>query len=301
MKPERTLKAAGLAVSHCEALFRQRGEEVDLLPEFGRLGERLARAIAPSLAAFSGGKAPEVRVESAVRMNGGELAGKILPLAANSLLGPEEGSHRLLLSIDGAAILAQLDRTFGGTGEITEALPKVLPLSADLLAQRLEKMVTEALGQLVTDLGPLTIAQRDSSYSTISPYRKAEALVVLALEIDDGSSKPWTITVATKEETLPSIVAAPSSPKRRERRKAGPLDDPFASVPLSLEAVLAEMRIPLSRLAAFAPGLTIPIPVARAVPLRVGGTIIARGTVGEFEDRAALQLTTTMFTRKDPQ
>ncbi|MBT2133186.1 FliM/FliN family flagellar motor switch protein [Croceibacterium sp. LX-88] len=301
MKPERTLKAAGLAVSHCEALFRQRGEEVDLLPEFGRLGERLARAIAPSLAAFSGGKAPEVRVESAVRMNGGDLAGKILPLAANSLLGPEEGSHRLLLSIDGAAILAQLDRTFGGTGELTEALPKVLPLSADLLAQRLEKMVTEALGQLVTDLGPLTIAERDCSYSTISPYRKAEALVVLTLEIDDGSLKPWTMTVATKAETLPSIVAAPSSPKRRERRKMGPLDDPFASVPLSVEAVLAEMRIPLSRLATFAPGQTIPIPVARAVPLRVGGTIIAKGTVGEFEDRAALQLTTTMFTRKDPQ
>ncbi|MBO9516526.1 MAG: FliM/FliN family flagellar motor switch protein [Porphyrobacter sp.] len=300
MKPERSIKAAGLAVSHCEALFRQRGEEVDLLPEFGRLGERLARAIAPSLAAFSGGKAPEVRVESAVRMNGNDLAGKILPLAANSLLGPEEGAHRLLLSIDGAAILAQLDRTFGGTGEI-EVLPKVLPLSADLLAQRLEKMVTDALGQLVTDLGPLVIAERDSSYSTISPYRKAEALVVLTLEVDDGSLKPWTMTVATKAETLPSIVAAPSSPKRRERRKSGPLDDPFASVPLSVEAVLAEMRIPLSRLASFAPGQTIPIPVARAVPLRVGGTIIAKGTVGEFEDRAALQLTTTMFTRKDAQ
>lgn len=301
MKPERTLKAAGLAVSHCEALFRQSGEQVDLLPEFGKLGERLARAIAPSLAAFSGGKAPEVRVESVTRMNGGELAGKILPLAANSVLGSEDGSHRLLLSIDGAAILAQLDRTFGGTGEITEALPKTLPLSADLLAQRLEKMVTEALDQFVTDLAPLAVAERDTSYPTISPYRKADSLAVLTLEIEDAGLKSWTMIVATKAETLPSIVSPPSSPKRRERRKSGPLDDPFAGVPLTVEAVLAEMRIPLSRLAAFAPGQTIPIPVARAVPLRVGGTIIAKGTVGELEDRAALQLTTTMFTRKDPQ
>jgi flagellar motor switch protein FliM len=84
-------------------------------------------------------------------------------------------------------------------------------------------------------------------------------------------------------------------------RAASLLDSPFADITLTLEAVLSEMRVPLSSIAALAPGQTLPIPVARAVPLRVGGTIVARGTVGELDDRVALQITNATPSRKDIQ
>src|SRR5690606_26302172 len=147
VKPERQPKAAGIAAGHCDALFRQRTEEVDLLPEFGRLGERLARALAPALAAFGGGKAPDVRLAGAERRGAAELAGELDRLGANALLAAGAGKQRLLLAIDGKALLSQLDRAFGGTGEIGNKLPAALPLSADLLAQRVEQAVTEQLSQ----------------------------------------------------------------------------------------------------------------------------------------------------------
>ena len=267
MKPQRTLTAAGNAAAHSPALFRQRTEEVDLLPELGRLGERLARALGPALATFGGGKAPEARLAETERLKGGDLPGKISPLAANCVYAIGTGKHRLMLSIDGAALLSQLDRAFGGTGEIGSPLPKALPLSADLLAQRLENEIGALLGQVISPNDELAVAERDSHYATLAPFRKAEPVAAITLEISDAGAKPWTLLLAIREESLPAIVSAPNARQRSPRRRAGPLDDPFADISLTLEAVLTEMRVPLSRIAALEPGQTIPIPVPRAISL----------------------------------
>lgn len=301
MKPERSLKAAGYAASHCDALFRQRAEPADLLPEFGRLGERLARQLGPVLASFGGGKAPAVRMAGVERNSSAELAEAIGPLAANCLLAIGGSKARILLSIDGGALLAQLDRAFGGTGDIGNKLPAALPLSADLLAQRVEQGVSDLLGELIGTSEALEAVERDGSFATLAPFRKNETLAVLTFEVSTDGAKPMTMRLAAKADSLGAILPSTETRRRAPSRNAGPLDAPFADIALSLEAVLTEMRVPLSRIATFAPGQTIPIPVARAVPLRVGGTIVARGTVGELDDRVALQITNAIPARKDIQ
>lgn len=298
MKPERPMRSAGLAASHADALFRQSADEVDLLPEYGRLGERLARVLAPALAAFGGSsKTPEVRVTGVERKSGAELAGELDRLGANALLGA--GKLRMLVSIDGSALLAQLDRAFGGTGEIGNKLPAALPLSADLLAQRVEQAVAELLTQLVDLPQPLEVIERDGAYATLAPFRKGDALAALSFEIIERGAKPMKLALAVKAEALTMLLPPTETRKRVPERKSGPLDEPFGEIALTLEAVLTEMRIPLSRIAALEPGQTLAIPVARAVPLRIGGTVVARGTVGELEDRVALQITNTVQSRKD--
>ena len=293
------MNAAGLAASHSDALFRQSAEDVDLLPEFGRLGERLARLLGPALAAFGGGKAPEVRVTGVERRSGAELAGELDRLGANALVGA--GKLRLLVWIDGAALLAQLDRAFGGTGEIGNKLPAVLPLSADLLAQRVEQAVAGLLTQLVDLPQPFETVERDGAYATLAPFRKGDALAVLSLEVVERGTTPMKLALAVKAEALAALLPPTEARKRAPERKAGPLDEPFGEIALTLEAVLTEMRIPLSRIAALEPGQTLAIPVARAVPLRIGGKVFARGTVGELEDRVALQITHSAHSRKDFQ
>lgn len=299
MKPERFLSSAGLAANHADALFGQRAEDVDLLPEFGRLGERLARALAPALAAFGGGKAPEVRVTAVERKSGAELAGELTRLGANALLGT--GKLRLLVAIDGGALLAQLDRAFGGTGEIGNKLPAALPLSADLLAQRMEQAVAELMTQLVDLPQPFEVVERDGAYATLAPFRKGDALAVLSLEVIERGAKPMKLALAVKAEALAALLPPTETRKRAPERNSGPLDEPFGEIALTLEAVLTEMRIPLSRIATLEPGQTLAIPVARAVPLRIGGRVVARGTVGELEDRVALQITQSAHSRKDFQ
>ena len=301
MKPERPPTAAGLAACHCDALFRQRTEEVDLLPEFGRLGERLARSLGPALAALAGDKPPEIRVTGVECRNAGELAAELDRLSANALFAPGSSKHRLLLSIDGAALLAQLDRAFGGTGEIGGKLPAALPLSADLLAQRIEQAVAEHLSQVIDLPHPLGVLERDGAYAALAPFRKSEALAVLSFEVHESGGKPLKLVLATKVDSLAALLPSTEVRRRAPDRKAGPFDDPFAEITLTLEAVLTEMRIPLSRIIALEPGQTLAIPVARAVPLRIGGTVVARGTIGELDDRVALQITTSAPSRKETQ
>lgn len=301
MKPERPIRAAGFAANHCDALFRQRAEPADLLPEFGRLGERLARQLGPALASFGGGTTPEVRMAGVERQSGAELGEAIGTLAANCLLAIGGGRTRLLLSIDGGALLAQLDRAFGGTGEIGAKLPAALPLSADLLAQRVEHGFADLLAEAIAPVEALAVLERSNSYATLAPFKKNEALVALTFEVFEAGARSLTLRLAARADSLSAILPSTDTRRRAPSRNAGPLDAPFADIALSLEAVLTEMRVPLSRVATFAPGQTIPIPVARAVPLRVGGTIVARGTVGELDDRVALQITNAIASRKDFQ
>lgn len=301
MKPERTLRAAAVAASHCEALFQRRAEPADLLPEFGRLAERLARQLGPALAGLGDGKAAEVRVAQVERRSGADLAAAIGPLAANSLLAIGQSKCRLLLSIDGAALLAQLDRAFGGTGEIGGKLPAALPLSADLLAQRIEQAVTQLLGAAIDPAEAVTVIERDGAYTAVSPFGISDAVAVVTFELAEADAKPMTVRLAVRADQVAALLPSAEPRRRAPRREAGPLDTPFADITLTLEAVLTEMRVPLSRIAAFAPGQTIPIPVARAVPLRIGGAIVARGTVGELDDRVALQITNATPSRKDIQ
>jgi len=55
-------------------------------------------------------------------------------------------------------------------------------------------------------------------------------------------------------------------------------------------AVLVDMSLPFSRLSALRPGDVLLVTVARSIPLKVDGRTIATGTVGEVEDRVAVQL-----------
>nr|WP_281384449.1 FliM/FliN family flagellar motor C-terminal domain-containing protein [Novosphingobium flavum] len=92
---------------------------------------------------------------------------------------------------------------------------------------------------------------------------------------------------------LPTLAAALGSAPRGKPapRKADPLAAPFAEIDLPLRAVLVEMRMSMSALAALEPGMVVPVAVARQVPLCHGNRTIATGTVGAADDRVALQIT----------
>jgi len=60
---------------------------------------------------------------------------------------------------------------------------------------------------------------------------------------------------------------------------------------MPVTAVLVDMRIGFSQLSALKVGDVLPVAVARSVPLKIADTTIAHGTIGEVDDRVAVQIT----------
>ena len=293
MKSEHTFVAERAAAQHCAELLRRAPEPAEQIGALGGLGERLAPLLAKALGQMLGGEAPLVTVLAPHEQSEGALIQQVGPLAANSLYASGIPGVTLLAAIEGSAVLRLVDRAYGGSGEHTGPLPDAFPLSAELLVQRLESTLAEclaaALGQ--SEVRPLRSSPR---LAELAPFPAGAKLAVLLLEVMDEAKAPWTLTLALPLSALPKLLgssggAAPSAARRTG--SADPAAAPFAALPLGLIATLVDMPVSLAAIAALEPGSVLPVAIARAVPLAIGGTIIARGTIGAQDDRIAVRLT----------
>ncbi len=290
MKPQREFVAERVAAQHCEALLRS-GPKADPLIAFARFGERLAEGLPSALAPWHGALPPVVACGAARQCDGAELGAGIGSLASNCLVAYAAQDHPLLLSIGAPAVFSLIDRAFGGRGTVPDPLPGAFPGSGDVLIQRIELLIAERIGiALEQAVRPL---RRDASFARLAPFAPACRVATLDIAISgDRALENWSFTLAASLEALPHICGdgGHAAKPPRAPSAADPAAEPFGAVPLHLCAVLVETQVPVSALAALEVGSVLPVAVARKVPLRIGGRTIAHGTVGELDDRAALQI-----------
>jgi flagellar motor switch protein FliM len=296
MKPERAFSVDRQLAQHCSELLRATAPaSTDFSPSLGRLGERLARALAASFAVLSGGKAPSVHCGAARECAMLELAGDIGPLAANSLHAAGAQGVPFLASLDAAGVFRLVDRAFGGRGQAPSPLPTAFSLSAELMIGRMEGIVSDAAARAFELQGDDTVRalRRDGSLRHLAPFPSTARLSVLTMEIASDGQRPWTVTLAFPQETLVALLGndRPALSRAAPRVQPNPSDEPFGDVPLTMSAVLVDMQIPFTTLSALQVGQVLPVAVARSVPLKVGEKTIAHGTIGAMDDQVAVQIT----------
>lgn len=284
---------------HCAELLGTGPSIEELVRPLARLGETLARTLPAGLAHIAGTEPPVVRIGIPVQATLDAIAGDDAALAAHALMGLGPKRLPLLATFEAAPVLRLLDRAFGGRGVVPDPLPGAFPLSAELLLARIEDAIAVALsaglgGDETHLVRPL---RRDTDLAHLAPFAPSEPLLQIVLEVEETQAQPWSLALAFPLSTLAAALVVP----RRQRRAArpaprpGPGDEPFASLPLEVTAVLVDMSLPFSRVSALRPGDVLPVTVARSVPIRVDGRTIAAGTVGEVEDRVAVQVQNAFF------
>lgn len=294
MKPERALVAERPAAQHCTELVRAGPAPDELMPRLTQAGERFAKALAPRLAPFVGGEVPRIKVHPAHQdddlMFGAEVGG----LAANGLYAIGASEVPLLVSLNAGAILGIVDRTFGGRGLAPDPLPDRLPLSAELMIERLEDSIVSSLTEALdlSDAGLVRLLRRDGSLQSLGAYPDGASLAVVKIDIIEEGRPAWPAYLCLPEPLLAKLFGgtATLAPKP-VHETADPLSEPFAALPIELSAVLVDMRISMAAIAAIEPGTILPVAVARAVPLRIGDQTIATGSVGAADDRVAIRIT----------
>lgn len=293
MKPEPAIVAERTAARHCAELLRAGPPPVALLPLLAGFGARLAHGLEAGLATLSGGDAVDVSCADPRDCGVADLREAIAPLAANCLLGVGVKQAPCLISIEAGAVLAMVDRTFGGRGSVPDPLPEVFPLSAEMMINRLEAAVLAALADALDGEGEGTVQslRRDSSLFRLAPFADAEPLAMLTLTVAQGSHAPWRMTLVVPNTALAGWFANTAGSRSGSSRAAHGSLEAFETMPLSIEAVLVDMMMPFSAISALQPGQVLPVSVARNIPLSVGGRTVAHGQVGAMDDRVAIQIT----------
>lgn len=266
----------------------------EIVPALSLMGERLARAVAAAFAPLLGGDAPVVGVGMPMDTTLGTIQSEVESLASYNLIGMGPSAHPILAIFTAEPVLRLVDRAFGGRGEAPDPLPEAFPMSADLLLTRMEGALSQALSQAFGGQSAhrTRSLRRDTSLRQLDPFARNEELLSLDIFIEQEGCPSWSITLALPQVTLAAIFGGSRHPIRdvRVRPPADPMQEPHASLPLTVTAVLVDMRMAFSRLSALKPGDVLPVAVARNVPLRVGGRTIATGTIGEIDDRVAVEI-----------
>ncbi|MFT4026636.1 MAG: FliM/FliN family flagellar motor switch protein [Novosphingobium sp.] len=297
MKPERAFIAERPLAQHCPELIRSGMEgggvgsgPTELLPALGRAGTKLGRLFATALSPLMGGQDVVIQVAAPREAVAADLAKDIAPLAANSLLAL--GSAAMLASFDAAAVLRMIDRAFGGTGKAVAPLPALFPASVGVVSRQLEAMVSQGFAAAFgTGCDPV---RRSGSLVELEAFADTVPLAILTLTVEEPGNEAWPIHLALPFAALgdllgeggKSTVKAAASP-----RVTNPAEEPYCDLPLTLSAVIVDMRLPMSALARLEPGALIPVSVARNVPLRIADKTIAHGAIGSVDDRVAIQIT----------
>ncbi|MFA7585711.1 MAG: FliM/FliN family flagellar motor switch protein [Novosphingobium sp.] len=292
MKHEPTFVPERALARHCPELLAPSAPAIDHAGLLARAADRLARALGPALASLMAGNAPTVRAEQPSPAKAADLAGRIAPLAGTSVLAA--GPTRLLMSVAAEPLLRLVDLAFGGRGESPTELPEELPLSAELMVQRLETLLCVSLAKALPQAPAAHGIERCGNLADVSPFTPDTALSLLTFNVTETGGATWSIQLALPDGALADLLGEAVAPPRKDVAMAAqtdPVGTVFADLPLTLEAVLVDMKIPFSTVAGLKVGQLIPVAVARNVPLRVGETTVAHGTVGAMDDRVAIQTT----------
>ena len=261
----------------------------------------LALLLADDLSGLLSGDRLDVTISEPDRISGADVLRRIGQVAANSLLRVGTSGETALLSVDFATAIALTDRSFGGDGRSTGSVPDALPRSAALLVEEAATMIAGAItrasfGDMPPPAGTAIrgeVIVRSESAARLKPFALDAETLVFTIDIANRQGCAWRASLAVASERMARLLPGGGrAPRARSRRTpANGFAAPFAAMPLPLHVVLAEFDLSLARLQTLAPGDTIPLAMGRQVPLMVGDTVLAHGSVGTADDHMAIRLT----------
>ena len=293
MKPVREFAAERVAVQHCAELLRSGQAPFDMGTACAEFTAELALALPARLETLLLGPRIVVTDWPAETKAANALASSWSAPSVHFAVSFGPAFPRFVLSFDNALALALTDRLFGGRGTPDSDIPKVLPQSAALAVERLVRAMAETVASLcgAKDIDPAIV--RHAVIHRLGVFKRNARCLCWSLTVEQHGSDPWNVSLAVEEPAMRAVLEqrAAGEPSRSAAREPDPAAIAFAGIPLTLTAVLAELRLPLSRLVDLQPGMTIPFAPRRDVPLSIGEQTFATGTVGALDERVALRLT----------
>lgn len=261
-----------------------------------RLGERMARQIRTMMEPILGVK-PVITAQSAEMVNY-DLWSAMLPSfcsLSTYKLHPLKGT--VLVKLDPGLISAVVERFYGGTGGRARPDQEEFTRSEERVLGRLSDEIMNALSRTWADLLPIEMAPvaREHDPQALVFAEASDQLLSQSFSVSFGKDEGWTIELMFPLVALRQLEPLLATNTPEEGRHRDPLWQAriarqMAEIRLPAKTILARPSLNLSELLNLKNGDVIPVNIARYLPLIVSNRVVAEGTIGEQNGRAAFMI-----------
>jgi flagellar motor switch protein FliM len=267
-----------------------------MLSGLDRLGEKLGRRLRGVLEPLVGSR-PDVEVQPVAVMDFSNWAQDVPRSSSMSVYRALPLKGNMLMRLDAGMISTLVDCFYGGVGNRTMPARAEFTPTEDRLIARLSQAIVEQLATCWQDVVPLDIAlgTREIGVGFACASPATEQMVVQRFTICLIRNEEWPIDLVFPLAALRAVEALTGSKVHDENVVTDPiwqtcLERQMANIRLPARTVLARPSLSLTELIQLQPGDVIPVHINRNLPLIVGDRIIAQGSIGEQDGRAAFMI-----------
>lgn len=261
----------------------------DIIDALNIVTDRMVDDVAAALAEL--GLQVVVTPQKSETVRFGDWRTGLAPMCAVAVCRMPPLKGQILMSVPASLVSRLTDIFFGGDGDqpgdraaFTPTEQRVFLRLADLLAEAHSRAWP----------GPATpeVAAIETARNNLRMAREGDPAIIQSLAIQRGKTVLGRIEFVHAAPQLRGMFGAedmgddePASPEWRRQ-----VESSMLNVHLPVRSVIARPEITLETLFRLAPGDVIPIILPATVPIIVSGRVLARGSIGEANGHAAIQI-----------
>lgn len=267
-----------------------------MLSGLDRLGDKLGRRIRALVEPICGVR-PHVESRDAQLMEFSAWSDDVPAFASISVyrLLPLKG--QVLLRMDAAMISTLVDCFYGGIGNRPLPPRGEFTPTEDRLIARLSESIIARLTESWADILPLDagLVVRETGVGFAAAAQPGDQMVVQRFMVTITRDQSWPIDLVFPLSALRAVEPLMGSKMPADADQADPVWQAriarrMRDIRLPARTVLARPNLSLAELMQLKTGDIIPVTIGRSLPLIVGNRIVAHGTIGEQDGRAAFQI-----------
>lgn len=267
-----------------------------MLSGLDRLGEKLGRRIRAIVEPIAGAR-PNVEAQEARVLDFAAWSAQVPAFCSLSVyrLLPLKG--QMLLRMDAAMISTFVDCFYGGIGNRPLPARTEFTPTEDRLIARLADSLLARLVETWDDVLPLEpgLILRESGVGYAAAAQPTDQMVLQRFVVSLTRDQEWPIDLLFPLSALRAVeglvsTKLPADEEHRDPVWQARIARRMRDIRLPARTVVARPNLSLADLMELKVGDVIPVTIGRSLPLIVGNRIVAHGSIGEQDGRAAFQI-----------
>ena len=278
------------------AFGRGESQTPQMLSGIDRLGEKLGRRLRALIEPICGAR-PHVAVHDARVLDFAVWSAEVPTFSSIGVYRVAPLKGQMLLRMDAAMISTLVDCFYGGLGNRPLPARGEFTPTEDRLISRISEGLIGRLAESWSDILPIepSLIIRETGIGFASAAQPNEQMVIQRFMLSITRAQEWPIDIVFPLASLRAIEPLMGAKTVVDEERIDPIWQSriagrMRDIRLPARTVLARPNLSLADLMQLKAGDIIPVTIGRSLPLIVGDRIVAHGSIGEQDGRAAFQI-----------